>query len=70
MTNASASCRRAFAIVASERAVAYVDTLSALSTTPAWTAEAAANDGAHPGAGGYSALAQLILEAGWIDWLE
>lgn len=58
-----------FAIVARERDVAYVDTLTTLSATPAWTAEAAANDGAHPGAGGYSALAQLILEGGWIGWL-
>ncbi len=59
----------AFAVVASERDVSCVDTLTALSATPEWTAEAAANDGAHPGAGGYSALAQLILEGGWIDWL-
>lgn len=59
-----------FASVASERDVAYVDTLTALSATPEWTAEAAANDGAHPAAGGYSALARLILEGGWIGWID
>ena len=37
--------------------------------TPAWTTEAAANDGSHPGAGGYQALAQLVLGGGWPVWL-
>lgn len=60
----------AFAIVASERDVAYVDALTPLSATPEWTIDAAANDGAHPGAGGYAALARLVLESGWIAWLR
>jgi lysophospholipase L1-like esterase len=35
----------------------------------AWAREAAGNDGTHPGAGGYAALAQLVLGAGWLTWL-
>ncbi len=34
-----------------------------------WCAEAAAGDGAHPGAGGYAAYADAVWAAGWLDWL-
>jgi acyl-CoA thioesterase I len=49
--------------------VPFVDVFGALCANAAWTAEAAAGDGAHPGAGGYAALAQLVLAGGWLEWL-
>ncbi|UGS37428.1 GDSL-type esterase/lipase family protein [Capillimicrobium parvum] len=60
----------AHARVASAAGAPFVPVAEALMATPAWTAEAAAGDGAHPGAGGYEALAGLVLAAGWIDWLR
>lgn len=51
------------------RSVPFVAALSALRACVAWTSEAAANDATHPGAGGYAALAELVLAAGWLDWL-
>ncbi|MGI9097694.1 MAG: GDSL-type esterase/lipase family protein [Solirubrobacteraceae bacterium] len=59
----------AFARVAAERDVAFVDVVDRLCANADWTTEAAAGDGAHPGAGGYEALARLVLAAGWLDWL-
>jgi lysophospholipase L1-like esterase len=35
-----------------------------------WRAEALANDGLHPGAGGYAAYAELVLAGGFLDWLR
>ena len=32
--------------------------------------EAAAGDGSHPAAGGYEALARLVLAAGWLRWMR
>ena len=60
----------AYAQVASAAGAPFVPVAEALMATPAWTSEAAAGDGAHPGAGGYDALAGLVLAAGWIDWLR
>ena len=59
----------AFAPVAARRGAPYVAVLDALLAGRAWTAEAAAGDGTHPGAGGYEELAQLVLAAGWLEWL-
>jgi acyl-CoA thioesterase-1 len=59
----------AFARVAARRGAPFVEIVDALSAHPEWTAEAAAGDGVHPGAGGYAALAGLVLAAGWLDWL-
>ena len=58
-----------FAGVAAARGVPYVDVLDALCADAAWSAEAAAGDGTHPGAGGYAALARLVLAGGWTAWL-
>jgi acyl-CoA thioesterase I len=35
-----------------------------------WMAEVAAGDGAHPAAEGHEALSQLVIAAGWADWLR
>jgi len=48
----------------------YVETAHVLSAHDAWRGEAAANDGSHPAAGGYAALAEIVLAAGWTAWLD
>jgi acyl-CoA thioesterase I len=58
-----------FAELARERGVPFVATAAALRTTWAWSGEAAAGDGAHPAAGGYAALAAIVLGGGFLDWL-
>jgi acyl-CoA thioesterase-1 len=55
--------------VAAARGVPFVDVFGDLCANAAWTAEAAAGDGGHPGAGGYGALARLVLAGGWLPWL-
>nr|MBA3745927.1 hypothetical protein [Solirubrobacterales bacterium] len=52
-----------------ERAVPFAGVIEALLQTPSWVREAAAGDGSHPAAGGYDALAKLVLHAGWCDWV-
>jgi lysophospholipase L1-like esterase len=59
----------AFAPVAARHGAPFVEVVDALCAQRAWTAEAAAGDGVHPGAGGYAALARLVLAAGWLEWL-
>jgi lysophospholipase L1-like esterase len=60
--------------VATHRGIAFVETARPLGANEAWRSEAAANDGSHPGAGGYAALAEIVLAAGgrigWLDWLD
>jgi lysophospholipase L1-like esterase len=58
-----------FATVASDHAVPYVDVVGSLRDSSAWTAEAQADDGAHPASGGYALLAELVLEP-WLNWLR
>jgi lysophospholipase L1-like esterase len=60
----------AFEAIAAARGVPFAAVVDALRANAAWTAEAAAGDGAHPGAGGYEALARLVLAGGWLDWLR
>ena len=59
-----------FAHVVTHRNLRYVEAARVLSGHEVWRREAAANDGSHPGAGGYAALAELVLAAGWGSWLE
>jgi len=58
-----------FASVCAGRDVPFVGVIEALASNAAWVQEAKANDGVHPGAGGYDALAQLVLAGGWLDWI-
>lgn len=60
----------AFAEECARHGVPYVPVAEALGASAPWREEAAAGDGAHPGAGGYAALAALVLAAGWLDWLR
>ncbi|NEP16666.1 MAG: lipase [Leptolyngbya sp. SIO4C1] len=51
--------------------VAYLPTARALLQSPIWRQEASQGDGAHPAAGGYAALAQLVLDwPHWQLWLQ
>ena len=52
---------------AAELAVPYVSVFAALAADPRWTGEVERGDGAHPGAGGYAALAELV-EPAWRRW--
>lgn len=58
-----------FAELAAARGVPFASVVAALRASPVWCAEAAAGDGAHPRAGGYELLAELVLAGGWLDWL-
>ena len=58
-----------FAHIATHRGIPFVATARGLRATRAWRSEAAANDGTHPGAGGYGALAEIVLAGGWADWI-
>ena len=59
----------AFAEVCQERQVAFISVLDGLLASRAWMGEIADGDGAHPGTGGYEALARLVLTGGWLGWL-
>ncbi len=59
-----------FAHVAAHRGLPYADAARGLLAHDAWRREAAANDGSHPGAGGYAALAEIVLSGGWMEWID
>lgn len=58
-----------WAAICAERGVRFVPILDAMLASEAWRQSAGRNDGIHPGAPGYEALAQLLLERGWLEWL-
>jgi lysophospholipase L1-like esterase len=59
-----------YAHVATHRAIPFVETARRLGAKDGvWRREAAANDGSHPGAGGYAALAEIVLAGGWTAWV-
>jgi len=58
-----------FAAVCAARGVPCVEVVSDLRRTGPWIGEAAAGDGAHPGAGGYAQLAALVA-APLLRWLR
>lgn len=47
-------------------AVPFLDVITPLDTDPLWRHEVANGDGAHPGAGGYGLLAELVMA--WPHW--
>ena len=59
-----------FGAVCRDRGVPFVDVAGPLRAGSIWSEEAAAGDGSHPGAGGYAALARLVLAAGWLRWMS
>ena len=49
----------------------FLSVFDGLLETPVWVDEARAGDGAHPGAGGYSRMAGLILASPvWQNWMS
>lgn len=60
----------AMAGLCASRGVPFIDVTEALARDPAWVAGAEAADGAHPGAGGYTRLAELVLDGGFGDWIK
>lgn len=60
----------AFATVCRGRGVPFVEVAEPLGADGAWLVEARAADGYHPAAGGYEALAGLVLAGGWLRWLR
>lgn len=63
------SLSSAYARWCRRREIPYVDAVGALRRSQVWLEEVAADDGAHPGAEGYGLLAELVLGAGWLEWL-
>jgi lysophospholipase L1-like esterase len=55
-----------FALVYATLGIAYLEVFTPLLSVREWKEEIAANDGAHPRAGGYAALARLIQD--WTAW--
>lgn len=53
-------------VVCRDVAVPFLDVFATLQSSPVWTREVAANDGAHPARGGYQALAELVDR--WPPW--
>lgn len=57
-----------FSLVSQALNVPYLDVFTPLKMSATWMTEAAANDGAHPRASGYSELADLVQN--WSPWLS
>ncbi|MFE2109092.1 GDSL-type esterase/lipase family protein [Kitasatospora sp. NPDC059463] len=55
--------------VCAGRGVPFIGVTRELAADREWTAQALAGDGAHPGAGGYRRLADLVLRGGFREWL-
>jgi lysophospholipase L1-like esterase len=64
----SAKLSTRLAEVCSHLDVPYLDVFPAMLASAVWMSEVAANDGAHPGAAGYSELASLVQS--WQVWLS
>ncbi|SEO97680.1 GDSL-type esterase/lipase family protein [Trujillonella endophytica] len=67
-TERTAALDDRFAQVCAEHAVPHVPVVGHLAGNPTWMREVAAGDGAHPGAAGYAALADLVRPH-WTAWL-
>lgn len=66
----SRALEEAFAERCAAHGVPFAPVLDALIADGTWIREAAAGDGAHPGAAGYGVLCELIVRAGFVDWLR
>jgi lysophospholipase L1-like esterase len=59
----------ALAGVAAAAGAPFISTFDRLGPDSIWRAEAEAGDGSHPGAGGYSEMADFLEESGLVEWL-
>ncbi|MCW5734643.1 MAG: GDSL family lipase [Enhydrobacter sp.] len=65
-----AALDEAFGALCGRLRVPYAPVFAGLMATPVWLDEARAGDGAHPGAGGYRRMADLILASdAWRVWM-
>jgi lysophospholipase L1-like esterase len=64
------SLSAAFADVCEQAGVAFVSVVGPLLASRVWMTQVAAGDGAHPAAEGYEVLSDLVIAAGWVDWLR
>lgn len=65
-----ADLARQQAVVARANAVPYINIFSAVQASNAWYQEAMVGDGAHPSAGGYQFVADMLeRDATWQHWL-
>jgi lysophospholipase L1-like esterase len=65
-----AALDRALSALGARLDVPYASVFDGLMATSVWLAEARAGDGAHPGAGGYRRMADLILASdAWRAWM-
>ncbi len=61
----------AYAALCDQLAVPYLETYRSLRQNQIWMNEAASGDGSHPGAAGYEAFSQLVLDwAAWQEWFK
>lgn len=58
-----------FTAVCEERQVPYTEVFGPLVHSSIWMDELRAGDGVHPEADGYAVLADLLVDAGLLDWL-
>jgi len=58
-----------FAEICAEHGAPFIDVFELLLASPVWMAEVRAEDGAHPSSEGYRVLSQVVLGAGFLDWL-
>jgi acyl-CoA thioesterase-1 len=58
-----------FEDLCSNAGVRFIRVVEQLLDAPSWMSQVRAGDGAHPAAEGYDELANLILAAGWTNWL-
>ncbi len=66
-----AATSEALGHAAASVAVPYLSVFERLRATPVWLQEVRTNDGAHPRAGGYEALANLVQDwPAWRAWLD
>ena len=61
---------RAYVPLCARLGVPFLSVFDELMATPVWLDEARAGDGAHPGAGGYTRMSELILASPvWQKWM-
>jgi acyl-CoA thioesterase-1 len=60
----------AFGELCASRGVPFLAVAEALLACDVWSEQVGNGDGAHPGAAGYEAFAELVLSGGWFDWLR
>jgi lysophospholipase L1-like esterase len=62
---------RAYVPLCARLGVPFLSVFDGLMATPVWLDEARAGDGAHPGAGGYTRMSELILASPvWRKWMS